>query len=89
MESIDGRKLIALYGHVGEMIVVEGDYVNRGKLIARLGVMKRTLNVLVGYGTCIFSWVKNIEEKIRKEQLGDILTFCMMEESYQSTQIVG
>ena len=35
--GIDGRKIIALYGHVGEILVAEGDKVKRGQLIARLG----------------------------------------------------
>ena len=34
--AVDGRKLIALYGHVGEMLVSEGDQVQRGDIIARL-----------------------------------------------------
>ena len=33
----DGNKIVALYGHVGEMLVAEGDKVTRGQLIARLG----------------------------------------------------
>jgi murein DD-endopeptidase MepM/ murein hydrolase activator NlpD len=33
----DGRPLIALYGHLGEMLVEPGDTVTRGQLIARLG----------------------------------------------------
>ena len=35
--ALDGRKLIALYGHLGDMLVSEGDKVQRGQLIARLG----------------------------------------------------
>jgi murein DD-endopeptidase MepM/ murein hydrolase activator NlpD len=35
--AIDGNKIIALYGHVGEMLVAEGDKVKRGQLIAHLG----------------------------------------------------
>ena len=31
------KKIIALYGHVGEMLVGEGDLVTRGQLIAHLG----------------------------------------------------
>ncbi len=46
--SIDGRKLIALYGHVGEMIVVKGDYVNRGQLIARLGSNEKNFKCIGG-----------------------------------------
>ena len=35
--AIDNKKIIALYGHVGEMLVGEGDLVTRGQLIAHLG----------------------------------------------------
>ena len=35
--AIDNNKIIALYGHLGEMLVGEGDLVKRGELIARLG----------------------------------------------------
>ena len=35
--AVDGRKLIALYGHLGSMLVSEGDEVQRGELIALLG----------------------------------------------------
>ena len=35
--GIDGNKIIALYGHVGEMLVAEGDVLQRGQIIARLG----------------------------------------------------
>ena len=35
-KAFDGGKLVALYGHVGEMLVSEGDRVERGELIARL-----------------------------------------------------
>ena len=33
--GIDGNKIIALYGHVGEMLVAEGDVLQRGQIIAR------------------------------------------------------
>lgn len=33
----DGEKIIALYGHVGEMLVEAGRKVKRGQLIAKLG----------------------------------------------------
>lgn len=33
----DGKKIIALYGHVGEMLVEAGDQIQRGQVIARLG----------------------------------------------------
>ena len=36
-KAIDEKNIIALYGHVGEMLVNEGDPVKRGQLIARLG----------------------------------------------------
>ena len=36
-DGIDGKKIIALYGHVGEMLVAQGDVVQRGQIIARLG----------------------------------------------------
>ena len=35
-ESIDGKKLIVLYAHVGEFDVNENDFVKRGEVIARL-----------------------------------------------------
>ena len=36
-KGIDGNKIIALYGHVGKMLVAEGDQVQRGQIIALLG----------------------------------------------------
>ena len=35
--SVDGKKIIALYGHVGKMLVSAGQKVKRGEVIARLG----------------------------------------------------
>ena len=35
-ESLDGKKLIVLYAHIGEFNVKENDYVKRGDIIARL-----------------------------------------------------
>ncbi len=35
-ESIDGKKLITIYGHLGEFLVNENDYVKRGEIIAKL-----------------------------------------------------
>ena len=32
--GIDGNKIIALYGHVDEMLVAEGDVLQRGQIIA-------------------------------------------------------
>jgi len=36
-EGLDGRNIIALYGHVGEILVNEGEEIKRGQIIARLG----------------------------------------------------
>ena len=36
-KGIDGQKIIALYGHVGEILVNEGEKIKRGQIIARLG----------------------------------------------------
>lgn len=33
----EGRPIVALYGHVGEMLVAGGDRVERGQVIARIG----------------------------------------------------
>ncbi len=35
-KSLDGKNLIAIYGHVGEFVVGENDLVKRGQLIAKL-----------------------------------------------------
>ena len=35
-ESLDGKKLITIYGHLGEFLVNENDYVRRGETIANL-----------------------------------------------------
>jgi len=35
-ESVDGKKLIVIYGHLGEFLVNENDYVKRGDKIAKL-----------------------------------------------------
>ena len=35
-KSIDGKNLIAIYGHVGEFIVSENDNVKRGDIVAKL-----------------------------------------------------
>ena len=35
--SYDGKKLIALYGHLGKILVKEGEPVTRGQLIGKLG----------------------------------------------------
>ena len=36
-KGLDGKKLIALYGHLGEMFVKAGDIIKRGQLIGNLG----------------------------------------------------
>ena len=36
-EGIDGKKIIALYGHLGKMLVSAGDKIQRGEVIAYLG----------------------------------------------------
>lgn len=35
-KTFDGKNMIAIYGHVGEFLVEEGDYVQRGEIIAKL-----------------------------------------------------
>tara|TARA_B110000208_G_C11600051_1_gene369677 strand:- start:95 stop:736 length:642 start_codon:yes stop_codon:yes gene_type:complete len=46
--AIDGNKIIALYGHVGEMLVAEGDKLKRGQLIARLGNNQHKFKCIYG-----------------------------------------
>ncbi len=36
--SFDGKNLIVIYGHVGEFLVQENDYVKRGEVVAKLPV---------------------------------------------------
>ena len=38
----NGNKVVALYGHVGEMLVSEGDQIKRADVIARLGEIRGT-----------------------------------------------
>ena len=35
-KSIDGKNLITIYGHVGDFLVSENDYVKRGDIVAKL-----------------------------------------------------
>lgn len=44
----DGKPLIALYGHVGEMLVREGQAVSRGDIVAELGNNHRRFKCMVG-----------------------------------------
>ena len=44
----DGKPLIALYGHVGAILVREGQAVSRGDLVARLGNNHRKFKCMVG-----------------------------------------
>lgn len=39
--ALDGKKLIALYGHLGDMLVSGGEKVTRGQIIGRLGDNQR------------------------------------------------
>ena len=43
-----GKRLIALYGHVGKILVREGQAVSRGDLVARLGDNHRRFKCMVG-----------------------------------------
>lgn len=43
-----GRKLIALYGYVGDVLVEEGQTVSRGDVIARLGNNRRAFGCVAG-----------------------------------------
>ena len=43
-----GKPLIALYGHVGEMLVTRGQIVSRGELVARLGNNHRKFKCISG-----------------------------------------
>ena len=36
-KGLDGRKILALYGHLGEMLVGAGEQIKRGDVIARPG----------------------------------------------------
>ena len=47
-KDAEGRTLIALYGHVGEMLVAEGQIISRGDLIARLGNNHRQFKCIFG-----------------------------------------
>ena len=47
-KGFDGRKIIALYGHVGEMLVDDGDQIKRGQVIARLGDNQDTYQCIYG-----------------------------------------
>ena len=47
-KGLDGRKIIALYGHVGEMLVDDGDQIKRGQVIARLGDNQDTYQCIYG-----------------------------------------
>ena len=44
----DGKPLIALYGHVGEILVEKGQAVSRGDVIARLGNNHHKFKCMVG-----------------------------------------
>ena len=44
----EGKPLIALYGHVGEILVTRGQAVSRGDLIARLGDNHRKFRCIFG-----------------------------------------
>ena len=44
----DGRRIVALYGHVGEMLVGVGDEVARGQVIARIGDNHDEFDCIVG-----------------------------------------
>jgi len=46
--AYDGKRLIALYGHLGEMIVKSGSRVVRGQLIGRLGDNERKYKCIWG-----------------------------------------
>ncbi len=46
--DLDGEPLIALYGHVGDIYVEEGQIVSRGDLIARLGNNHHSYKCIAG-----------------------------------------
>lgn len=46
--GIDGNKIIALYGHVDEILVKVGETVSRGQLIAKLGNNHNTFFCIAG-----------------------------------------
>jgi len=58
-KDLDAHKIIALYGHLGEMLVGAGEQINRGDVIARLGNNQYDYECIAG--------VRNLHFQIGRE----------------------
>ena len=59
----DGKKIVALYGHLGQMLVSEGDKVKRGQLIAHLGNNQNDFRCIWGVRHLHFQIGRKYREK--------------------------
>ena len=68
-KSLDNKKLITIYGHVGDFVVNENDSIKRGDVIAKLPEKVKHLCMAREFVTYIFRLASNIAEK-RKNNWG-------------------
>jgi murein DD-endopeptidase MepM/ murein hydrolase activator NlpD len=66
-EEPDGKKIVALYGHVGDLLVADGDQIKRGQPIARLGDNQLKFRCMAGVRHLHFQIGREYREKDAKE----------------------
>lgn len=62
----DGKTIIALYGHVGQMLVTVGDKVKRGQIVAHLGNNHNTFKCIYGVRHLHFQIGRKYREQYNK-----------------------
>ena len=70
-EGIDGKKIIALYCHLGKMLVSAGDKIQRGEVIAYLGNNYHEYECIWGSDLCIFRLEERTETNTPRAITGD------------------
>ena len=68
--AYDGKRLIALYGHLGEMIVESGSKIVRGQLIGRLGDNEHNFKCIYGVRHLHFQIGQKYRSDNREHQWG-------------------
>ena len=70
--GVDGKRLIALYGHLGTMAVKKGQAVKRGQLVGRLGNNHRKFRCIAGVRHLHFQIGRAVRSKAKGRSWGHV-----------------